>query len=105
MAELKQVGLTGVSVILAIIAFMFTMEQAGCGYFSSKSEVAELRRDMQQGFEEMNRRLDSLEGQMNRRVDKVDARLQRIEQNHLEHITELHATKVARQPKPPGSGE
>ena len=127
MAELKQFGTNTLSVMIAILTLFFVMEQAGCGYFASKDEVAELRRDMNEGFAAINSRFDRLEERFDRleerfdrleerfdrleerfdrleeRFDRLEERLDRIEQNHINHLMLLHATKVlAQQPKPPG---
>ena len=66
MAELKQLGTNTLSVMIAILTLFFVMEQAGCGYFASKDEVAELRRDMNEGFAAINLRFDRLEERLDR---------------------------------------
>ena len=89
------------------------MEQAGCGYFASKDELAELRSDvkdelaelrsdMNEGFASLREEIRLMREDMNRRFDEIDERFDRSEQNHLDHITSLHAIKLSAQhPKPP----
>ena len=41
-----------------------------------------------QRFEAMDRRFDA----MDRRLDKIEATLETVQQNHLDHITQLHVS-------------
>lgn len=51
------------------------------GFYTLKQEVGDMRDDM-------NRRFN----QVDARLDRMNVRLERIEQNHLDHITQLHTT-------------
>ena len=48
-----------------------------------------------QRFEAMDRRFDAMDRRfdaMDRRLDKIEATLETVQQNHLDHITQLHVS-------------
>ncbi len=87
--------------VIAILIPLGIIAITGLMRFAALEEdVTLLQHQITLMHDDMNRRFDKVDTEINRRFDKVDtqfdevnAELSAIRQNHLNHITALHAEK------------
>ena len=95
------------SLIIAIVGPILTITiMLGTfifGYGQLKEDVKQLHGRFDRLEDRMDKRFDKIDehfDRVDRRFDKVDNELTIIRQNHLEHITALHANRVSQELKP-----
>ena len=89
--------LYAIGTMLPIMVFIWQMNKSQMDKIDRRFELMEERFDRR--FEAIDRRFELMEERFDKRFDKLDERLARIEQNHIDHMTALHAVP-ARPPQP-----